>query len=113
MTRTRTPQYLLTNILDPNRAVDANYFSVTATTVEGKAITGLVASESGASITLKQAEGKTVTLLRDDIDELKSDGISLMPVGLEKSINQQQMADLISFIKNWRYLDGDIPIDVK
>ncbi len=111
--RTRTPKYLLTNILDPNRAVDANYFSVTAITVEGKSVTGLVASESGSSITLRQAEAKTVTLLRDDIDELKSDGISLMPVGLEKTINKQQMADLISFIKNWRYLDGEIPIDLK
>jgi len=111
--RTRTPQYLLTNILDPNRAVDANYFSVTAITVEGKSVTGLVASESGSSITLRQAEARTVTLLRDDIDELKSDGISLMPVGLEKTINKQQMADLISFIKNWRYLDGGIPIDLK
>ena len=64
-------------------------------------------------MTLKQAEGKTVTLLREDIDELKSNGVSLMPVGLEKTIDKQQMADLISFIKNWRYLDGDIPIDLK
>ena len=36
-----------------------------------------------------------------------------MPVGVEKTINKQQMADLISFIKNWRYLDGDIPIDLQ
>ncbi len=32
-----------------------------------------------------------------------------MPVGLEKNIDRQQMADLISFIKNWRYLDGRVP----
>ena len=108
--RTRTPEYLLTNILDPNRAVDSNYFGVTAVTEDGRIVTGVVTSETASSITLKQAEGKTVTLLRSDIDELKSDGISLMPVGLEKNISKQQMADLISFIKNWRYLDGDIPL---
>ena len=33
-----------------------------------------------------------------------------MPVGLEKNIDKQQMADLISFIKNWRYLDGKTPL---
>jgi putative membrane-bound dehydrogenase-like protein len=111
--RSKTPEYLLMNILDPNRAVDANYFSYTAVTNDGKVTTGLIASETSSSVTLKQAEGKTVTLLREDIDELKNNGVSLMPVGLEKTIDKQQMADLISFIKNWRYLDGELPIDLK
>lgn len=111
--RTRTPEYLLTNILDPNRAVDANYFSYTAVLTDGRIVTGIVASETASSITLKQPEGKTIRLLRSNIDEFKCDGVSLMPAGLEKNITKQQMADLISFIKNWRYLDGDIPIDVR
>jgi hypothetical protein len=29
-----------------------------------------------------------------------------MPEGLEKDIPMQDMADLISFVKNWRYLDN-------
>jgi hypothetical protein len=33
-----------------------------------------------------------------------------MPVGLEKQITIEQMADLIAFIKNWRYLDGSVPV---
>jgi hypothetical protein len=33
-----------------------------------------------------------------------------MPDGLEKNITIEQMADLISFIKNWRYLDGATPL---
>jgi len=48
--------------------------------------------------------------LRKDIDEIASTGISLMPEGLEKSINVQEMADLLVFLKNWRYLDGSVPI---
>ena len=38
---------------------------------------------------------------------MKSDGLSLMPVGFEKKISVQEMADLISFIKNWRYQDAE------
>ena len=34
---------------------------------------------------------------------------SLMPEGLEQNLSLQDMADLLSFIKNWRYLDGQIP----
>ncbi len=54
-----------------------------------------------------------VTLLRQDIEELRSTGVSLMPEGLEKNIDKQQMADLIAFIKNWRYLDGRTPLGTK
>ena len=110
--RTKTPEYLLTNILDPNRAIDANYFSYTIADTQGLVYTGVVDAETGSSITLKQPEGKRVTIPRDEIEVIKNNGISLMPVGLERTINQQQMADLISFIKNWRYLDGLVPQDV-
>ncbi|QDU49707.1 PVC-type heme-binding CxxCH protein [Gimesia panareensis] len=110
--RTKTPEYLLTNILDPNRAIDANFFSYTVITVDGVVHTGIISSDSGGSITLTQPEGKTVTVLKDEIEEMKSNGVSLMPVGLEKNINPQQMADLISFIKNWRYLDGQVPKEI-
>jgi putative heme-binding domain-containing protein len=100
------------NILDPNRVVDSNYFSYTVVTTLGKVVTGLMTSETSNSVTVKQQEGKSATILRRDIERLQSNGVSLMPAGLEKNINVQQMADLISFIKNWRYLDGRIPIDV-
>jgi putative membrane-bound dehydrogenase-like protein len=107
--RTMTPPQILVDILDPNRKVDNNYFSYTAVTKEGKVFTGILATETTTSVTLRQQENKTVSLLRDQIEELHSNGVSLMPVGLEKNIDRQQMADLIAFIKNWRYLDGRVP----
>ena len=109
-TRDKTPAYLLTNILDPNRSVDANYFGFTLVTKQGKTYTGLVKSETAVSITMRMPEGKEETILRSDIDELKSSGQSLMPIGFEKTISPEQMTDLISFLKNWRYLDGAIPL---
>lgn len=111
--RTRQPASLLTDILDPNRAIDNNYFSFTVLTTDGQTATGIIETETENSLTLKQTEGKRTTILRSDIELLKSDGVSLMPVGLEKNITKQQMADLISFIKNWRYLGGKVPIDLE
>ncbi len=110
--RRRTREQLLLSILDPNRAVDNNYFSYTVVTKAGKVLTGIVVSETTTAVTLRQAEGKVVRVLRDDIEVLKSNGISLMPEGLEKNITQPQMADLLNFLKNWRYLDGRVPIRV-
>jgi hypothetical protein len=54
---------------------------------------------------LRQAEGKTETLSRTDIESIQSTGLSLMPEGLERDLSLQDMADLIAFIKNWRYLE--------
>ena len=109
-TRDKLPAYLLMNILDPNRAVDANFFGYTLITKQGKTYTGLIKSETAASITMRLPEGKEETILRTDVDELKTNGLSLMPIGFEKNISVEQMTDLISFLKNWRYLDGTIPL---
>jgi putative heme-binding domain-containing protein len=111
-TRDKTPAYLLTAILDPNRAVDNNYFGYVIATNDGKTYTGVIAAETSTSVTLKQAEGKTETILRSDIEELRATGQSFMPVGFEKNITPAEMSDLISFLKNWRYLDGAVPAGI-
>lgn len=111
--RTRTPEALLTDILDPNRAIDGRYVAFSVVLTDGTTQTGLIESETSSAVTLAQPDGKTITLLRDEIEVMHSDGMSLMPVGLEKSIPKQEMADLITFIKNWRYLDGTVPLGEK
>jgi len=107
--RTRLPPQLLNDILNPNQAIDNNYVSYTVLTTDGLSHVGIIAAESGSSITLKQPEGKTEIVLRSDIELIRSNGISLMPEGLEKNISIPQMADIISFIKNWRYVEENVP----
>jgi putative heme-binding domain-containing protein len=109
-TRTKTPEQLLLDVLNPNAAIDNNYLNYTVTTKGGKVLTGVIAAETASSVTLKRAEGQTDVVLRQDIEEITSSGVSLMPEGLEKSVSVEDMADLISFLKNWRYLDGRVPL---
>lgn len=110
--RVKLPAQLLTDILDPNRAIDNNYFNYAVVDRDGVVHTGVIATETATSITLRQPENKQVTLRRDAIEQVKSLGVSLMPVGLEKELSVEDMSDLISFIKNWRYLDGSVPKEV-
>ena len=65
---------------------------------------GIIASETATSITLKRAEGKQDVVLRNNIDELLSNGVSLMPEGLEKELTAQDLADVIAFIKQSKEL---------
>ncbi len=108
-TRTKTPAALLFDIIVPNAAIDANYVNYVVATKDGRILTGLLTAESASSITLKRAENQTDVVLRKDIDEIASTGVSLMPDGFESKIGLQEMADLLGFLKNWRYLDGTVP----
>ncbi|HKI32719.1 MAG TPA: PVC-type heme-binding CxxCH protein [Gemmataceae bacterium] len=108
--RTRTADALLVDILNPNAAIDANYINYQVTLKNGKVLTGLITAETAASLTLKRAENQTDTVLRQDVEEVRSTGTSLMPEGLEKTVSVEEMADLLGFLKNWRYLDGSVPV---
>ena len=109
-TRTKTLEALLNDIIAPNAAIDANYVNYVVTTKDGRILTGLLTAETASSLTLMRAEKQSDVVLRKDIDEIASTGISLMAEGLEKNITVQEMADLLRFLKDWRYLDGSVPI---
>ncbi len=96
---TKSPNYLLTEILDPNRNVDIRYHEYVAVTKNGKLVSGILSSESAGSVTIRSQEGKEQTLLRADLEELKSTGKSLMPEGLEKDLTHQDLADVIRFLR--------------
>jgi putative heme-binding domain-containing protein len=91
--------YLLTAILDPNRAVEARYISYVADTKAGLRVTGIIASESGNQLTLVGTDGKPQIVMRSDLESLSSTGRSLMPEGLETDLPPQAMADLLSHLK--------------
>lgn len=97
--RDRSTSALLTAILDPNRAVEAKFLTYTVVLNSGQVFSGMLASESGNSITLISTEGKEHILLRTEIDQLVSSGRSLMPEGLEKDLSTQDIADVIAFVQ--------------
>jgi putative membrane-bound dehydrogenase-like protein len=108
--RMKKPEQILADIVQPNRAIDNNYLGYTVRQLDGTVLTGILATETATSITLRQQGGKEAVIPRAEIDELRSSGQSLMPEGLERQIPPQDMADLLAFIKNWRYLDGRTPL---
>ncbi len=96
--RDRTPESLLIHILDPNREVAPPFVAYSIVTADGRALSGIIAAESDASVTLRRAEGVEETVLRNQIERLESSGLSLMPEGLEKDLTIEDMAHLIALI---------------
>ena len=98
--RNRSTGFLLESILDPNRAVEAKYLGYVVTTEDGRTFAGMMAEESATALKLVQADGNTIVLLRNTIEEVMSTGQSFMPEGLEKGLNPQQLADIIAHVQS-------------
>jgi putative heme-binding domain-containing protein len=97
--KNRGPEAILLNVLDPNREVNPQYLNYLVQLNDGRTINGIITAETATSLTLKRADNATDTVLRIDIDRLKSTGQSLMPEGLEKQVDKQAMADLLEYFK--------------
>ncbi|MEO8271018.1 MAG: c-type cytochrome, partial [Aureliella sp.] len=109
--RTKQPLELLTAILDPNLAIDNNFFRFVILTEDGRVIEGIIADETADALVIRGQDDRRELIRREDIATMKATGVSLMPEGLEAQIDPQAMADLIGFVKGWRYMDGAVPLN--
>jgi putative heme-binding domain-containing protein len=94
------PEALLIAILDPNRAVEDKFIDYIAVTNDGRQFNGILREEAGASITLAAADGKTQTILRNDLETLAATGKSLMPEGMERDLTDEDLADVIAYVRS-------------
>jgi len=78
--------------------VEARYVNYTAVTRSEREMSRILTAETPSSVTLRSAGGTEETVLRSDLQELSSSGLSLMPEGFEKVMSKQQLADLMAFL---------------
>lgn len=95
----RSVEDLVSNILDPNMALNPSFVSVNCETRDGELHTGLLASESANAIVLKQPQGLKETIARSQIVKLEYTGNSLMPEGLEAAMTPQELRDVVAFLQ--------------
>lgn len=93
------PEKLLANILDPSADVQPGFHAYHCRLADGTELYGLIAAETGNSITFKLADATPRVVLRTDIAELRGANVSLMPEGLEAGLSHQDMADLIQLLR--------------
>ena len=96
--KSRGPEAILLNVLDPNREVNPLYVNYVAHLTDGRTLSGMIADESASSITLRRGAGASDTVARVDVESLASTGQSIMPEGIEKQLDQQAIADLLAFL---------------
>ena len=89
---------LVIDIFDPNRKVDPAYLFYEIEQRGGSKLFGAIADETTDTLTVAQPYGARIVVRRADIVDMKSAGQSMMPEGLESTMSQQELADLVEYI---------------
>ena len=90
---------MLNSILAPNAEIREGYENFTATTKDGRILSGFLAEDDANTIVIRGFDGSNTTLSRNNINELTPAGRSLMPEGLLNGLDDQQLRDLFAYLK--------------
>jgi putative membrane-bound dehydrogenase-like protein len=90
---------ILENILDPNQSISHGFDLWNITLTNGDSFQGVITEETASAITIRNANGQVNTVAREEMSSQRALNMSAMPVGLEKTINHQDMADLLAFLR--------------
>ncbi len=92
--------YLLSNILDPSGDIQDDYKMVIITTRDGRTYAGNIASEGLHQLTLKVVGQDPVVIAKSNIQSREVTAVSLMPPGLFTTLSDQEVVDLVAYLKN-------------
>lgn len=93
--------YLLHNILDPNAEIPNAYRATTVTLRDGRVLSGVVGAQDAKVVTVVTTN-ETVTVPRADIVTLTQSDVSMMPEGLLEPLNDQEVRDLMAYLRGPR-----------
>jgi putative membrane-bound dehydrogenase-like protein len=97
--RHQPKEAILLHVIVPEYEVAPNFTTYAVETTDGRSVSGLLAGESVANVTLRQALGVEETIPRNQIKYIGASSLSLMPQELERTMSPQDLADVIAYVK--------------
>ena len=97
--RNRSSRDLLESIVFPSNSIVRQYEPYTVVTTQGKVHAGLIARQTADTVFVQQQVGKPIAVPRTEIEQLVPSTVSLMPKGLDQALTEQQLADVIAWLK--------------
>ncbi len=96
----RNERDLLESILFPSASLVRSYEPILVLTSDGRQLNGVIKNETSDEIVLVTGPKKEERIFRSDIEVTKPSTVSVMPAGLDKQLTEQELADLIAFLKS-------------
>ena len=92
------PADVIRHTLYPNEVIQSGYETVVIVMNDGKVVTGTLKGVAEEELRISNAEGRSLTIQRDQIEQQLVQKISLMPANLMASVSQQQFTDLVAYL---------------
>ncbi len=99
----RTELDLLESIVFPSASFVRSFEPIRVLTRQGEDHTGILTADNHESITLATGPETNVIVNRSDIVEMRPSSVSVMPQGLDQQLTQQELGDLLAFLKNTKW----------
>jgi putative membrane-bound dehydrogenase-like protein len=90
-------RYFLENVVDPNAVIGVDFQMTTLETKSGDLVSGIIASETPSTITIRAVGGET-SVSKTDIARRSTSDKSLMPEGLLDSLSPREQLELLKFL---------------
>jgi putative membrane-bound dehydrogenase-like protein len=91
---------MLVNIINPSAEIREGFETFSATTADGRIVTGFLVEQDPQIVVLRTSEGQTVSLDRSEIEELAPQKKSLMPEGQLKTLSDEQVRNLFAYLRS-------------
>jgi putative heme-binding domain-containing protein len=99
--RNQPADAILLHVLVPAYEITPGYEAYSVETRDGRTLIGRLESEAPNSLTLRDASAQHV-ILRSQIVAISTSGVSLMPNDFERRMSEQDLANLIAYLKSDR-----------
>jgi putative heme-binding domain-containing protein len=97
--RVRPNEAIALAVAEPSREMDPKYEQQQIRTKDGEVAAGILISSSQDQVTLLTAQNQSVSISKNDVEQWKSSGKSLMPDGMLKELDPKALNDLIAFLR--------------
>ncbi|MCR9197441.1 MAG: c-type cytochrome [Planctomycetaceae bacterium] len=91
---------MLPNIINPSLEIREGYENHQVVTVNGRLFNGFLTDQDDRVVLLRSVDGSSVTLPRDEIDNMSVSPVSIMPEGTLRSLSPQQLRDLFAYLRS-------------
>lgn len=96
--RIRSPRDILESVLFPNASMAQGYEAHTVETAGGQSLLGVIRRNLPDALVLVDPTGQEQTVPRAQITALQELPTSLMPPGLDRTLTEQELLDLVAFL---------------
>lgn len=93
-----TRKEVLESVLFPSHVISDQYAARRVLTASGQAYNGLVTRKSDGSLVVKDSELTEHVVSEEDIEEIVSSKVSMMPSGLFDTLSAEEIRDLFAFM---------------